>query len=279
MNVVPLEKNTSSLTILRHRMSQVLPHQVLQFVKKQYYAQRLKVVTEYAEPDLIVVKCFVQPGECALDVGANVGIYTKFLSHWVGAEGRVYSIEPVPMTFEILRNNIRRLGLNNVRAISCAASETSGFAAIGIPVWPSGAENFSRAAIVEKDTQSSLRHVQVRTVTLDSLLAEISAEISMGVSFIKLDVEGHELQCIKGASEIIRRWRPAWMVETWGDPRDETDAAHRIFHLMKVQGYEPFWFDKKALIKYRPGHRSMNFWFLTPENLVKLRRRGCPVNE
>lgn len=275
MKIVPLQKNGDALVFLRHRFSRILPDRMLQFVRKQYHAQQVKRFTENVEPNLMVIKYFVDAGECTVDVGANYGMYTKLLSRWVGTEGRVYSIEPVPMTFDILCNNIRTLGLNNVNAINCAVSETTGFAVIEIPIWSSGSENLSRAAIVEKGMQSSLRHIEVRTATLDSLLAESSAR----VSFIKLDVENHELPCIKGAREIIRRSRPAWMVEIPGDPQDETDAAHKIFHLMKVQGYEPFWFDSQALIKYRDGHRSNDFWFLMPEHLVKLRRHGCPVSE
>jgi len=275
MSVVPLASNASPFISLRHRVSRILPASVLQLAKKQYYAHFVKNLPENADPDLIVVKQLLMPGDFAVDVGANVGIYTKFLSRWVGTAGRVYSIEPIAATFEILRSNIRRLSLDNVFVVNCAVSETSGSATMEIPVWSSGAENFCRAEIVADDSQDSLRHVKVKVDTLDSLLGAASKP----VSFIKLDVEGHELQCLRGATATIGKSRPAWLVEIWGDPQEESDVAHAIFELMKTHGYQPFWFDGKILIKYRAGHRSMNFWFLMPEHVQRLLARGVVVDQ
>jgi len=254
---------------VRHQISRILPDPLLQLAKKQYYAHRLKRVPENTEPDLIVLRNLVAVGDYTVDVGANVGIYTKFLSRWVGSEGRVYSVEPIPTTTDILRSNVRKLRMSNVCVVNSAVSERVGTATMEVPLWSSGAENFARAEIVENMTQTSLRHVQVRVTTLDSLLATVVKP----VSFIKLDVEGHELQCLRGAISTIHNCRPAWLVEVWGDPQDETNVAHTVFQFMKTCGYEPFWFNGNTVIRYRSGHRTLNYWFLMPEHLDRLKEK------
>jgi hypothetical protein len=61
MAVVPLAKETSPFIILRHRISLNLPHWLLQFAQKQFYAQCIESVTEDVEKDLIVLKKLVRP--------------------------------------------------------------------------------------------------------------------------------------------------------------------------------------------------------------------------
>jgi len=56
----------------------------------------LKALTDASELDFKVVKTLVAPGDSVVDIGANIGVYTKYLSDLLGNQGRVYSIEPVP---------------------------------------------------------------------------------------------------------------------------------------------------------------------------------------
>ena len=71
--------------------------------------------------------------------------------------GRRHSIEPIPVTFEILRANVRRLRLSNVVLMNCAISDVNGFATMEIPLWEAGGENLymqrlcQRAAAVRCD--------------------------------------------------------------------------------------------------------------------------------
>ena len=57
----------------------------------------------WSEPELDLLKIGLRPGETALDIGANFGIYAHYMSKAVGKNGKVYSFEPVPFTFQTLK--------------------------------------------------------------------------------------------------------------------------------------------------------------------------------
>ena len=63
----------------------------------------------------------LRPGDTAIDIGANLGYYTRPMSRIVGPEGRVYAVEPVPVICEVLRRNLR--GRDNVRILNCALGD------------------------------------------------------------------------------------------------------------------------------------------------------------
>src|SRR5205085_124602 len=65
-----------------------LPDRVLQKLKKIHYAKALRAASELGEPDLKVVRHLVGPGSHVIDVGANFGVYTKFLAELVQPSGR-----------------------------------------------------------------------------------------------------------------------------------------------------------------------------------------------
>jgi tRNA A58 N-methylase Trm61 len=121
--------------ILTHVVVATLPVSVLQAFKKRYYAWLLRHSDEVMERDALVLRHLVSFGDHVVDIGAFVGFYTVYLSRLVGPEGRVYSIEPFPSTFEILTANVRKLSLRNVGLINCAVSDTEGFAEMEVPKW------------------------------------------------------------------------------------------------------------------------------------------------
>ncbi len=264
------EEMLSIKTILKVIVLNMLPERVLQIAKKVHYARRLRSVSESDQVDFKVFKYLIKPGDCAVDIGSNFGVYTKYLSELVGSHGHVYSIEPIPFTFEILRSNFKKLGVKNVELFNYAISDNNASMIMEVPLHKSGIENFYGARIVHENTHSSLRRVRVNSKTVDSLFSELPYKIS----FIKCDVEGQELQCVKGAINIINNSKPAWHIEASGNPDDLTSTTYEAFELLKEKGYEAFWFDGTNLKKRRSGDRSVNYFFLLPEHLQALREGG-----
>ncbi|MBV9108088.1 MAG: FkbM family methyltransferase [Gemmatimonadetes bacterium] len=131
------------------------------------------------------------PGAVALDVGANVGAYTLLLAQWVRPGGRVYAFEPAPEAFGGLSEHLRLNGLADtvvpVRAAVAATSGTATLATDGL----SGANRLADAPGGET----------VQTVTLD----EFCAREGIIPSFLKIDVEGAELDVLRGARETIAK--------------------------------------------------------------------------
>jgi FkbM family methyltransferase len=247
----------------------LLPDSILHFVKKVHYTRVLRRITESVEPDLKVVNYLVEPGQCAVDIGANIGVYSKFLSQRTGLSGRVISVEPVPATFDILRSNVRKLGLRNVELINCAISDTPGQARMKVPKYDSGGENFYQAQIYGGEFDSSVRTFMVPTITIDELYSTVP-----GIDFIKVDVEGHELNCVRGAAKTIERCKPAWLIEISGDMGDKRSRSYQTYRILSDGGYHAYWFDGTKLKPWRPDTRSVNYFFLTPTQLESLRQRG-----
>lgn len=243
-----------------------LPAGAIHLLKKRRYLHFLQKADLAVEPDLTIVKRLVVPGDLVFDVGSNIGLYTMWLSRWVGDEGYVVSIEPVPETFAYLTYNIQKLGLSNVQALRCAASSATEQALIEIPQYPSGAENFYQARIVAMKRRPELRYVAVQTRTIDSIVGELGRL----PSFIKCDVEGHEQACLEGASTAIEAGKPALLLETDGDPEDSESPAHAVFYNLGQLGYHAHWYDGKALRRYSSGDASTNYFFLTKNHEVSL---------
>lgn len=238
----------------------VLPKGVLRQVRRRHY-YRLITKGGMAEPELALLGRFVKPGTCVVDAGANFGLYTKTLAELVGPSGRVYSIEPVPETFDILTSNVARLGLRNVVAVRYAVSDSDGERVrLVIPKWRRfGPENLYRARITRAEAEG--REVVAETCTLDRLLAAQPRH----VSFVKCDVEGHELPCLRGAADLMRRGRPTWLIEVSGDPRTTGSSASVLFALMKRFGYRTYVVDGKELRPWQPDDAPRpNYFFLLP---------------
>ena len=172
----------------------------------------------------------------------------------------------MPSTFDILAFNARRLHLTNVRLLNCAFSDRTAEAVMEIPRLAGGGENYYMAKIIGGPSDRALRQVRIKTVTLDS---QFAAEVG-ALTFIKCDVEGHELPCVSGALQILRRDRPAWYVEVSGDPDQRASDSWTLFRIFEAESYAPFWFDGRVLRPRRPGDRSVNYFFLQPSHLQSL---------
>ncbi|MHC4204926.1 MAG: FkbM family methyltransferase [Planctomycetota bacterium] len=109
---------------MKRTVWKILPHSTVQFIKKRHYLRLLCSSLLEKEPELSVVRYLVKPGDFVIDIGANIGVYTKMLSELVGPNGRVYSIEPYPPTFETLSYIVRKLRLDNVEPINIAVSDS-----------------------------------------------------------------------------------------------------------------------------------------------------------
>ena len=164
----------------------------------------------FREPEMDLLEAAMRGGESAVDVGANHGMWTAALSEAVGPTGRVYAFEPVPATYDVFRNVIRRLGLANVEPIEKGCTDSPGWAELAVPAQPSGPSDDMQAHLAARADGAGAngRTVRAEMVALDDHLPE-EAEIT----FLKADVEGAELFALRGAAGLIERRRPTIVSE------------------------------------------------------------------
>lgn len=250
--------------LLKRTAWKILPYSTIQSIKKRHYLRLLRSSSLEKEPELSVVKYLVKPGDTVIDIGANIGVYTKILSELVGPNGCVYSLEPFPPTFELLCYNIKKLCLDNVEPENIAVSDSESIVTMALPYDGSGAETHYRACIVANPEETSRTEVRnVRATTIDSRFLSESGTIS----FIKCDVEGHELACVKGALKFLVQSQAACLIEVTGEPDDTNSTAHNLFKTLHDLDYSPWWYDGRKLIKRRSRDKSINYFFLKDNHI------------
>jgi len=261
------ESEWNPKVILGRALVAVLPESALHRVKKAYYAYLLRHTPDsWEERDTVAVKYLVGPGDSVIDIGASIGGYTRFLSGIVGPSGHVYSFEPNPPIYDFLSHNVKELKLENVELFSSALSDKKGTASIAIPRYRWGSECHYDATLEAKRARPDCRQADVTVNTLDSFFAERPEKIA----FVKCDVNYHELACLRGGLETLRRSKPAMLIEILPDPDKARGPAAQVFELLEENEYEGYWFDGEGLRKRQRGERSQNYFFLTREHVDKL---------
>jgi FkbM family methyltransferase len=258
---------------IRKALTDHFPERVSRRVLQHYYLSRLKTYRERSdwesnESDLTVIKHLITPGDTVIDIGANFGFYTVYLADLVGSDGGVISCEPIPLTFSFLSHAVRQMKLHQVRLNNCAVSNLPGQAFMVVPSFDSGVQNYYQARLLGNDAPAdrAKRTVPVEVMTLDAILVAATAR----TSFIKIDVEGHELQVVMGGETSIRELKPALLIEVSSEPDDTASTAHELVHWLREAGYSPFWYDGRKLRRRVHGDASINYFFLTPAHVNQL---------
>jgi FkbM family methyltransferase len=218
------------------KIVKALPEGIQQFLRKQYYPGVLQKYTADHWEYTSAIKPLIPAGGTVIDAGANVGYLSHLFSQWVGnAEGQIHSFEPVPWTYEILASNIRKLKIGNVSTYQLALSDAPGTARMQIPRYEDGRENLYESRITTENAQH-LRTVDVTMTSLDVLLHDVLPS----VDFIKIDVEGHELQVVQGALKILKRDHPPLLIEVSGKMADDATPAGQLRKALSQLEYSVF---------------------------------------
>jgi FkbM family methyltransferase len=148
------------------------------------------------EPGVYAVfKRIIRPGMFVADIGANIGLYTLLAARLLQGSGRVFSFEPTPGIFDILRNNVQLNGhleagivkMHNV-AISDSRSRMTFF---------SNPEDSTHNSLFAES--EGMQRLEVDAITLDGLLGPESR-----LDFVKMDVEGAEPLALRGMQALLR---------------------------------------------------------------------------
>lgn len=173
--------------------------------------------------ELSQLRRHIRPGDIVCDVGANKGSFLYWLARW-SAPGRVIAFEPQPDLAAGLSRLCRRFALDNVvieprAAYSCTSRKT-----LFVPDGHQPGASLLRPA----ETSTALA---VQTVALDDYLPSTGR-----VAAIKIDVEGAELDVLRGAIRTLQRCRPVIVVEC--DRRLATlDRVQQTFSMLASLGY------------------------------------------
>jgi FkbM family methyltransferase len=171
----------------------------------------------------------LDPGEVAVEIGANIGLNCSCMARRVGVEGTVFAFEPHPEIVSELRGNVALWPPQNfakiqIEPVALSAEPGEAFLDLG----PEFETNRGSAAI--RNDSSLASGFKVRMARLDEYLRDIEQ-----VGLCKIDVEGHELNVLRGASESLKRRAIRDIVF-----EDYQPQPSPVTRLLQEHGYEIF---------------------------------------
>ncbi len=188
--------------------------------KKLYLPRQAKRYARKTEKEIGLLPHLVPAGCTAVDGGANKGVYSWWLSRICR---RVIAFEPNPQMFVYMSQGVP----GNVEPVQAALSSEVGTATFNLPT-TDGKVHHTRGSLLEVSAGSGTRTFEVKTTTIDTLGLD-------DCGFIKLDLEGAELDALKGAAQTLERCRPVVMTEVTGVGGA---SSADLFRYMIDRGYE-----------------------------------------
>lgn len=192
------------MTSILKRLASMLPLSTLLELKRIHYSRQIKSSNFGAdEKEYDLLSTWLTEGDWVIDVGANIGQYTKKMSDLVGDNGRVIAFEPILETFYLLAANTNKfINKSNVSLFNSAISDSMVVLGMDIPQSATGLNNYYQAHLVELNTAHS-----VLCIPLDNF------DFPKNIKLVKIDAEGHELHVLKGMKNLISRDHPVLIVE------------------------------------------------------------------
>lgn len=191
----------------------------------------------WAEQEMSLLPAFCLPGTAAIDVGANHGLFTHYLT---GLCEHVHAFEASPRMATLLRQGYLRRG--NLTVHEVALSNSEGEATLQVPAFVgfSGYATLERTDLASKlEADCALEQVRVVTRRLDDFALR-------NISFLKVDVEGHEQEVLEGALETLAREPTVVLAEL--EERHRQGAVQDVSRLLMGLGYRGFFLRGRALI-------------------------------
>jgi Methyltransferase FkbM domain len=211
-----------------------------------YIGKCFELYGQYSESEVNVIRTFVKPGDTALDIGANIGDLTLPMSRFAGPAGRVYAFESHTANYQVLCANLALNDIQNVKPLNCFIASSPDVDTAG----PWGQFGYV----------SEIWGAPV--ISVDSLNIPSCA-------FIKVDVDGKELEVLKSASGLIERCRPILYFEN-----DDQAASPPLLEYVMGQNYDLYWHPAPIFSAVNFFGNPVNHW--RPENIMSFMILGIP---
>ena len=232
------------------------------FSEKFLLEKRLKrAIKNNYEKELSIIGNFTDKNKEAVDVGVYRGVYTYKLSKEFK---HVHAFEPNPLIYPFLEKNLTKI-VKNMTLKNLALSDSNGDVNLRIPsrsksIFKTNYEEIYKlgcATIHEGNKIDNKNNFKVKKIKLDDLLED------KNISFVKIDVEGHEREVITGSKKIIKKNKPVLLVEI--EERHNNFPTLETIEFIKNFGYNSYFVadgNIKDIKKLKDINSENNFLFL-----------------
>lgn len=244
---------------MKERIKWIL-HTLLGFDNYLYLFSKFKINTlagDKKEGDFMYFLKQLPDNGTILDIGANIGIMTYYLSTHLH-RGKVLAFEPMPFNLETLRKIVKHYRLDNVEIHDYALGQESGTVDMILPV----VDSVKLQGLSHVKHDSITEYNEGETFSCDcKTLDELDWSSYALVTGIKIDVENFEFFVLKGGEKLLARDQPIIYIELW----DNENRAW-CFELLKSIGYRAYVVMDGVAIEYDPSvHEKQNFIFKVSE--------------
>jgi FkbM family methyltransferase len=169
---------------------------------------------------------YIKPGQTVLEAGANNGTETVLLSRLVGSTGKVIAFEPVKHIYQTLQLNLSINHCTNVLTEQMALGESDEQLYFNVL-----SEDFCNQGMASKyDEKSADAKVLVQQTSVDLWLNKNNIR---NIDFIKMDIQGAEIELLKGAQYIIQKSKPIIFTEA----TEDFLSIKKLFDALSELGY------------------------------------------
>jgi FkbM family methyltransferase len=180
-------------------------------------------------PELFYLKQVVKPGFTCVDIGANVGYYSVFLSKYAGTSGRVFAVEPVPLFAKTFIKNTAKFALKNITLYQCALGSEKKKVTLGTPLID-GVFRHGLTKVMDAQDTAGMQTYEANMEVADELFAPLQK-----IDFLKCDVEGYEVILFPQMIETLRRCKPIIQIEI-----SSVENRSKIINLLGNLNYKPY---------------------------------------
>ena len=155
------------------------------------------------EPEFTgALRALIKPGDTVFDIGGDAGYYTLLFAKAVGPKGKVVVFEPIPKAQERILENVKLNGFTNVNMVDLALGSRPGSFVLERP--------FEDSRINLEKAVPSSEDILVKVERFDTLVAKRSLPRA---DLIKMDVEGAEMEILKGMESYVETHHPTFTIE------------------------------------------------------------------
>ena len=195
----------------------------------------------YQRSNLAALQSLLRSGDHVIDIGAHVGTQTIPFARTVGQTGHVVAFEPIPEHFALLKRNIEDNGLDGIAEPIRAAVAKNGGPLRIVRV----ADNSGGTRLLDDATSSD----QISSVRLDEWWTGARDRLP-SIEFLKIDVEGMELEVLRSATALIEHCRPIVTFEVIRWPEELRANFERSPTVLRLSGLPAF---RQPLLTRRPA--------------------------
>ena len=218
------------------------------FLKKNFLPQsylfekRIKrSIKNSDEKELQLLKKIIIPETDTIDIGVYRGVYSYEMAKY---SKMVHAFEPNPIIFKDIELNLGKI-IKNINLYNFALSDKENKVLLKVPIRnknydKSNYEEYfqmGRATIHEQNVMGDIETFEIKSKKLDNFT------FSNRISFIKIDVEGHEMSVIKGAENTIKQYKPTLLVEI--EEKHSKQKVLESINYINSLGYESFFYDNE----------------------------------